>query len=70
VSWKQTTNRFTNRGPVESYVHYVDHRDPAGQMEFFTADILFVVYMNIENLTPSMALHSRKSCGCSVGELQ
>ena len=54
-------DRLAIRELVEAYAHCADRRDAKGQMELFTTDTHFVVYMNAKDPKPSMELHSREA---------
>jgi len=47
-------------GLVSSGLNCADRRDAKGQMNLFTADTHFVVYMNAKDPKPSQELHSRE----------
>ena len=59
VSPNEAADRLAIRELVEAYAHCADRRDANGKMSLFTADTHFVVYINAEDPTPSMELHSR-----------
>jgi hypothetical protein len=60
ISPQETAGRLAIRELVEAYAHCADRRDAQGQMELFTVDTHFVVYMNAKDSTPSQELHSRE----------
>jgi SnoaL-like domain len=45
---------------VEAYAYCADRRDAKGQMNLFTTDTHFVVYMNAKDSKPSQELYSRE----------
>jgi hypothetical protein len=61
ISSEEAADRLAIRELVEGYAHCADRRDAKGQMEFFTADTHFVVYMNAKDPMPSQELHSREA---------
>src|SRR6201996_991891 len=61
VSPTEAADRLAIRELVEAYAHCADRRDAAGQMDLFTADAHFVVYMDAKDPTPSQELHSREA---------
>jgi ketosteroid isomerase-like protein len=60
VSPEETADRLAIRELVEAYAYCADRRDAKGQMNLFTTDTHFVVYMNAKDLKPSQELHSRE----------
>jgi ketosteroid isomerase-like protein len=60
VSPEETADRLAIRELVESYAYCADRRDAKGQMNLFTTDTHFVVYMNAKDPKPSQELHSRE----------
>jgi ketosteroid isomerase-like protein len=61
ISPSEAANRLAIRELVESYAHCADRRDAKGQMELFTPDTHFVVYMNAKDPKPSQELHTREA---------
>jgi ketosteroid isomerase-like protein len=61
ISPSEVADRLAIRELVEAYAHCADRRDAKGQMDLFTADTHFVVYMNAKDPTPSQELHSREA---------
>jgi hypothetical protein len=61
ISPQEGADRLAIRELIEAYAHCADRRDAKGQMELFTADTRFVVYMNAKDPTPSQELHSREA---------
>jgi ketosteroid isomerase-like protein len=61
ISQTEASDRLAIRELVEAYAHCADRRDAKGQMELFTADTHFVVYMNAKDAKPSQELHSREA---------
>jgi ketosteroid isomerase-like protein len=60
VSPEETADRLAIRELVEAYAYCADRRDAKGQMNLFTTDTHFVVYMNANDPKPSQELHSRE----------
>src|SRR5580698_9160035 len=60
VSPEKTADRLAIRELVEAYAYCADRRDAKGQMNLFTTDTHFVVYMNAKDSKPSQELHSRQ----------
>ena len=61
VSPTEAADRLAIRELIEAYAHCADRRDAKGQMDLFTADTHFVVYMNARDPKPSQELHSREA---------
>ena len=61
ISPSEAADRLAIREVVEAYAHCADRRDAKGQMDLFTPNTHFVVYMNAKDPTPSMELHSREA---------
>src|ERR1700680_2242791 len=61
ISNTEAADRLAIREFIEAYAHCADRRDAKGQMALFTADAHFVVYMNANDPTPSLELHSREA---------
>jgi hypothetical protein len=60
VSPEEAADRLAIREFVEAYAYCADRRDAKGQMNLFTTDTHFVVYMNAKDPKPSQELHSRE----------
>lgn len=60
VSPEETADRLAIRELVEAYAYCADRRDAKGQINLFTTDTHFVVYMNAKDPKPSQELHSRE----------
>ena len=60
VSPEEAADRLAIRELVEAYAYCADRRDAKGQMDLFTTDTHFVVYMNAKDPKPSQELHSRE----------
>ena len=60
ISANEAADRLAIRELVEAYAHCADRRDAKGQMDLFTPDTHFVVYMNAKDPNPSQELHSRE----------
>ena len=61
ITPEEAADRLAIRGLVEAYAHCADRRDAKGQMALFTEHCHFVVYMNAQDPTPSIELHSREA---------
>jgi hypothetical protein len=59
ISTGEAADRLAIRELVEAYAYCADRRDAKGQMELFTPDTHFVVYMNAKDPKPSQELHTR-----------
>jgi hypothetical protein len=60
VSPEEAADRLAIRELVDAYAYCADRRDAKGQMNLFTTDTHFVVYMNAKDPKPSQELHSRE----------
>jgi hypothetical protein len=69
ISPQEAADRLAIRELVEAYAHCADRRDAQGQMDLFTADTHFVVYMDVKDPTPSQELHSREALAPVFAEL-
>jgi ketosteroid isomerase-like protein len=69
VSPEETADRLAIREVVEAYAYCADRRDAKGQMNLFTTDIHFVVYINAKDSKPSQELHSRKELAAVFADL-
>ena len=54
-------DRLAIRELVDSYAQCADRRNAQGQMELFTEDTHFVVYMDARNPEPTQELHGRQA---------
>src|ERR1700720_395083 len=61
ISPEEAADRLAIRELVEAYAHCADRRDAKGEMDLFTPDTHFVVYMDAKDPTPSQELHSREA---------
>ena len=61
ISPAEAADRLAIRELVEGYARCADRRDAKGQMELFTADTHFVVYMDAKDPKPSQELNSREA---------
>jgi len=61
ISPQEAADRLAIRELIEAYAHCADRRDAKGQMDLFTTDTHFVVYMNAKDPKPSQELHSREA---------
>jgi hypothetical protein len=61
ISPQEAADRLAIRELIEAYAHCADRRDAKGQMDLFTANTHFVVYMNPKDPTPAQELHSREA---------
>jgi hypothetical protein len=59
ISPEEAADRLAIRELVEEYAHCADRRDAKGQMDLFTRDTHFVVFMNAKDAKPTWELHSR-----------
>jgi hypothetical protein len=59
VSPTEAADRLAIRELVEAYAHCADRRAAKDQMDLFTEDAHFVVYMDARSPSPTMDLHSR-----------
>jgi SnoaL-like domain len=59
VSPEEAADRLAIRELVEAYAYCADRRDAKGQMNLFTNETHFVVYMNAKDPKPSQEVHSR-----------
>lgn len=69
VSAKEAADRLAIRELVDAYAHCADRRDARGQMDLFTPDTHFVVYMNGNDPRPSQELRSRAALAAVFAEL-
>jgi ketosteroid isomerase-like protein len=69
VSPEETADRLAIRELVEAYAYCADRRDAKGQMNLFTTDTHFVVYMNAKDPKPSQELHSREELASVFADL-
>jgi hypothetical protein len=69
ISPEETADRLAIRELVEAYAYCADRRDAKGQMNLFTTDTHFVVYMNAKDPKPSQELHSREELAPVVADL-
>jgi len=60
ISPGEAADLLAIRELVEAYAHCADRRDASGQMDLFTPDTHFVVYMDAKDPKPSQELHSRE----------
>ena len=61
VSPEEAANRLAIRELIDAYAHCADSRDAQGQMNLFTEDAHFVVFMGIRATAPSQEFHSREA---------
>ncbi|MGF7233617.1 MAG: nuclear transport factor 2 family protein [Frankia sp.] len=61
VSSEQAADRLAIRELIDAYAHCADRRDAKGQMDLFTADTRFIVFMDATAAEPSQHLHGRES---------
>src|ERR1700688_781862 len=69
ISPSEAADRLAIRELVEAYAHCADRRDAKGQMELFTADTHFVVYMSAKDPKPTQEPHSREALAPVFGDL-
>jgi ketosteroid isomerase-like protein len=61
LSPTEAADRLAIRELVEAYPRCADRRDARGQMDLFTEDAHFVVYMDAKDPKPTQELHGRES---------
>src|SRR5476651_297647 len=61
LSPTEAADRLAIRELVEAYPRCADRRDARGQMDLFTEDAHFVVYMDAKDLKPTQELRGRES---------
>jgi len=57
----EAADRLAIRELVDAYAHCADVRDARGQMDLFTDDTRFLVFMDHASETPTQQLHGRES---------
>ena len=70
ASPEETADRLAIRELVEAYAYCADRRDAKGQMNLFTTDTHFVVYMNAKDPKPSQELHSREAHALVIADFE
>lgn len=60
ISPAEAADRLAIRELVDTYAHCADRRDARGQMDLFTADAHFVVFMGIGAKEPAQEYHKRE----------
>jgi len=61
LSPEQAADRLAIRELFDAYAHCADRRDARGQMDLFTEDTRFLVFMDATAAEPSQELHGRES---------
>ena len=61
ISPEEAADRLAIRELVDAYAHCADRRDAKGQMELFTTDTRFLVFMDLNATEPTQELHGRES---------
>jgi ketosteroid isomerase-like protein len=61
ISAGEAADRLAIRELVDAYAHCADRRDAKGQMELFTGDTRFLVFMDPNSSAPTQELHGRES---------
>lgn len=56
---REEQDRLAIRELVDQYAYCADTRNAQGQMDLFTADIHFVVYMDSKSDTPTQVINNR-----------
>lgn len=60
ISPAEAADRLAIRGLVDAYAHCADRRDARGQMDIFTADAHFIVFMRMGAKEPAQEYHKRE----------
>lgn len=61
TSVSDTADRLAIGELIDAYAHCADRRDARGQMNLFTEDTRFLVYMDAKAAEPTQELHGRES---------
>jgi len=61
LSPEEAADRLAIRELFDAYAHCADRRDAKGQMDLFTEDTRFLVFMDATAAEPSQELHGRES---------
>ena len=61
LSLEEAADRLAIRELFDAYAHCADRRDAKGQMDLFTEDTRFLVFMDATSAEPSQELHGRES---------
>src|ERR1700729_427939 len=61
ISPQEAADRLAIRELVDAYAHCADARDARGQMDLFTDNTRFLVFMDHTSDTPTQELHGRES---------
>ena len=69
LSLQQMADRLAIRELVDAYAYCADRRDAVGQMELFTEDADFQVYMDTSNPTPTQHIQGRTALAPVFDEL-
>jgi ketosteroid isomerase-like protein len=69
VAAEESAARLAIRELIDAYAHYADRRDARAQMDLFTDDALFLVYMNSSSDIPTQELQGRDALAPAFGNL-
>src|ERR1700755_3641608 len=69
LSVAQMADQLAIRGLVDAYAYCADRRDATGQMELFTEDTEFLVYMDSHSPSPTQHLRGRPALAPVFDEL-
>ncbi|BCP53845.1 hypothetical protein K32_24620 [Kaistia sp. 32K] len=61
ISPEEAADRLAIRQLVDAYAHCADRRDARGQMNLFTTDTVFQVFMDSRVAEPTQVLHGREA---------
>src|ERR1700721_3980460 len=61
ISPEEAADRLAIRELVDAYAHCADRRDAKGQLDLFTEDTTFLVFMDLNSSEPTQELHGRES---------
>lgn len=61
ISPEEAADRLAIRELVDAYAHCADRRDAKGQVDLFTDDTRFLVFMDRNSSEPTQELHGRES---------
>lgn len=68
-SVQETADRLAIGELIDAYAHCADRRDARGQMNLFTDDARFVVYLDVTSNQPTQELHGREALAPVFDEL-
>jgi ketosteroid isomerase-like protein len=69
LSPQEAADRLAIRELVDAYAYCADRRDASGQMDLFTDDANFLVYMDSRNPSPTQQLRGRDALAPVFDEL-